>query len=164
MVPCSFRLFGLATAVSATLGGGFGAPRAAHADSEPVIAIPGHLGVPVIINGIDATGAEVYGDWGLSRPGHGALMIEGGTPTPLGRGPVHYFPTSATVPDQRRGEAVPPPARGTPPAHPAVSTDFHRSWSAGSHLIPMPDRASPVIVAPPRPTHPDQVPAGAARP
>jgi hypothetical protein len=57
MVPSCFRVLGVATALSATLGVGFYALHAAHADSAPVIAVPGHLGVPVIINGIDATGA-----------------------------------------------------------------------------------------------------------
>jgi hypothetical protein len=164
MISSSFRVFGLATAISATLGGGLGV-GAVRADSQPVIAIPGHLGVPVIINGIDATGAEVYGDWGLSRPGQGRLIIEGGAPTPLGRPPVRYFPTSSTIQEPRRSETKPPPSpRGTPPARPAASTDFHQSWSAGANPGPMPDGAPAVIVAPPRPSHPDRGPAGTAHP
>ena len=43
----------------------------AHAQTGPVIAIPGKAGVPVIINGVIADGAVIWGDWGLARPGHG---------------------------------------------------------------------------------------------
>jgi hypothetical protein len=165
MISYSCRVLGLATALSATLGGGLGV-LAARADSQPVIAIPGHLGVPVIINGIDATGAEVSGDWGLSRPGQGPLIIEGGTPTPLGRPPVRYFPTSSAVQEPRGGEtkAPPLPPRGAPPTRPAASTDFHQSWSAGANPGPMPEGAPTVIVAPPRPSHLDKLPAETTRP
>jgi hypothetical protein len=38
------------------------------ADSGPVIVVPGRPGVPVIINGIDVTGAVLEGDWGLYKP------------------------------------------------------------------------------------------------
>ena len=44
------------------------------------IVIPGRPGVPVIINGIDASYAVVEGDWGLARPGHGTITVIGGTP------------------------------------------------------------------------------------
>ena len=164
MVSSCFRVLGLATALGATLGVGFYG-RHAHADSAPVIAIPGHLGVPVIINGIDATGAEVFGDWGLSRPGQGSLIIEGGTPMPLQRPPLRYFPTSSSVsdPDARQPKATPSPSRAPPPpARPRASTDFHQSWSAGP--APMGDEAPPAIVVPPRPPYPDRIPPGTARP
>jgi hypothetical protein len=160
MVPCSFRVFCLATAIGATLG----VCGAARADSQPVIAIPGHLGVPVMINGIDATGAEVFGDWGLSRPGEGFILIEGGTPVPIGRAPVRYFPTSSEDPGPSETKVAPSPPRGAPPARPAASTDFHQSWSAGANPGPMPEVAPSVIVVPSPPPRPDKVPAGAARP
>jgi hypothetical protein len=173
MVPSCFRVLGVATALSATLGVGFYALHAAHADSAPVIAVPGHLGVPVIINGIDATGAEVFGDWGLSRPGHGSLIIEGGTPMPLQRPPLRYFPTSDAVsdPGARPTKAMPPASRATPPpARPRASTDFHQSWSAGSNPTPLGDGAPaaivvpPAVVVPPRPPYPHRVPPGTSRP
>jgi len=167
MVPSCFRVFGLAIALSAPVEMGFGAASAAFADSAPVIAVPGHLGVPVIINGIDATGAEVFGDWGLSRPGHGYVIIEGGTPMPLLPPPLRYFPTSSTVPDPggRQTKATPSSSRGAaPPARPATSTDFHQSWSAGSNPVPLVDGAPPVIMVPPPPPHPGRVPPGTARP
>ena len=49
----------------------------ARAQTGPVIAIPGKPGVPVTINGVIVDGAVIYGDWGLARPGHGAVVIEG---------------------------------------------------------------------------------------
>jgi hypothetical protein len=49
----------------------------ARAQTGPVVVIPGKAGVPVIIDGVIADGAVVYGDWGLARPGHGELVIEG---------------------------------------------------------------------------------------
>ena len=48
-----------------------------RAQTGPVIAIPGKVGVPVTINGIVVDGAVIYGDWGLARPGHGELIVEG---------------------------------------------------------------------------------------
>ena len=42
-----------------------------------MIAIPGKVGVPVTINGVIVDGAVIYGDWGLARPGHGEIVIEG---------------------------------------------------------------------------------------
>ena len=43
----------------------------AHADrSAPVLVIPGRPGIPVVINGYDASYTIVEGDWGLARPGH----------------------------------------------------------------------------------------------
>ena len=169
MVWSYVRVF--ATALSATLGVGFYGCHAARADSAPVIAVPGHLGVPVIIDGIDATGAEVFGDWGLSRPGHGSLIIEGGTPMPLQRPPPRYFPTSSTDsdPGARQPKATPSPSRATPPpARPRASTDFHQSWSAGSSPTPMGVGPAivvpPATVVPPRPPYPDRVPPGTARP
>jgi hypothetical protein len=48
----------------------FGLPGpAAAGDNAPVIVVPGKRGVPVIINGRDASWAIVEGDWGLYRPG-----------------------------------------------------------------------------------------------
>ncbi len=44
----------------------------ARADSGPVIVIPSRPGVPVVINGRDASYAVVEGDWGLARPGRRA--------------------------------------------------------------------------------------------
>jgi hypothetical protein len=47
----------------------------ARADHAPAIVVPGRPDVPVIINGRDARGAIVIGDWGLSRPGMPVTVI-----------------------------------------------------------------------------------------
>jgi len=122
------------------------AGAAARADSEPVIVIPGHLGVPVIINGIDASGAVVFGDWGLSRPGHGAVVIEGGGRDPRGPRRLHYFPATGKPPNYGRDEIQ------TPPSRRGASTDFHRSWSAGPGAEPatIPPGVPPVVIFDPR--------------
>ena len=52
----------------------------ARADSGPVIVIPSRPGVPIVINGRDASYAVVEGDWGLSRPGAGVVTVIGGSP------------------------------------------------------------------------------------
>ena len=52
----------------------------ARADSGPVIVIPSRPGIPVIINGRDASYAVVEGDWGLSRPGAVPVTVIGGSP------------------------------------------------------------------------------------
>lgn len=97
----------------------------ARAQTGPVIPVSGKAGVPVVINGVIVDGAVVYGDWGLARPGHGQIIIEG----PVGlienydsRG---YFPKTGRRPRMGRLEIVPPP-RLRP------STDYYRDWSAGS--------------------------------
>ena len=46
----------------------FGA-TAAMPIQGPVLVIPGRPGIPVVINGYDASYTIVEGDWGLSRPG-----------------------------------------------------------------------------------------------
>ena len=40
----------------------------ARSADAPVFVIPGKPGVPVIINGYDASYSVVEGDWGLDRP------------------------------------------------------------------------------------------------
>ena len=45
------------------------APAPALADNEPVIVIPGRAGVPVMMYGVDVSGAVIEGEWGLNRPG-----------------------------------------------------------------------------------------------
>lgn len=98
-----------------------------RADGGPVIVVPGKPGVPVMINGVDASGAIVTGDWGLKRPGHGYITIEGpvvfmGPETTPG-----YYPATGRAPAYGRYEIdTPPRFRG--------STSFQRSWSAESNF------------------------------
>jgi hypothetical protein len=108
----------------------------ARAQTGPVIVVPGRPDVPVMINGVIANGAVVYGDWGLARPGHGAIIIEG----PIGYGesfgPPGYFPSAGRAPRIGRLEVEPPPRR-------RPSTNFYRDWSVES------DSRRPVTAYPP---------------
>jgi hypothetical protein len=105
---------------------------AAFAGGGFEIVIPGRPGVPVIINGVDASYAVVEGDWGLSKRIHVQPTIYGGRyidPVPnVGR----YFPSAGRMPGYGRLEIEPPPNRQLP--QPAES--YHQSWSAQSAPLP----------------------------
>ena len=125
----------------------------ACADNQPVVVVPGRPGVPVFINGVDATGAVVYGDWGLYRPG-GAVVIEGGIWPPVtvkADWPPHYYPATGRTPAYGRKEIDPGPhRRGLAPA-------YHKDWVTESRPSPVteyPPFAPPaVVVAPPDGKH-----------
>lgn len=128
-----------------------GTAGAACAGSNgPVIVIPGRPGVPVIINGVDASYAVVEGDWGLDKGMHVQPTVYGGRPVepmpPVG----HYYPSAGHLPGIGRLEI-----ESADKPKPAQS--FHETWSAGSRqadpLIPssqnaVPPYPPPVIVAP----------------
>src|SRR3954462_8109782 len=80
----------------------------ARAQTGPVIAIPGKPGVPVIVNGVIVDGAVIWGDWGLARPGHGELVIEGpvGLSAPWDSG--GYYPWTGRAPRLGRPELEAP--------------------------------------------------------
>src|SRR5215213_5219375 len=80
---------------------------AARAQTGPVIVIPGKPGVPVIINGVIADGAVVYGDWGLARPGHGELVIEGPVGFAVPWDQRGYYPATGRMPHLGRYEIEP---------------------------------------------------------
>ena len=113
------------------------------------IVIPGRPGVPVIINGVDASYAVVEGEWGLGRNYQIPITVYGGRPVepepPVG----HYYPTLGRTPGYGRLEIEPPPNRTLP----KPAEGYHQSWSAQS----APPKAQPevplyppeVIVAPP---------------
>jgi hypothetical protein len=110
----------IATNSTAFAGGGF------------EIVIPGRPGVPVIINGVDASYAVVEGDWGLGKGTHVEPTIYGGRyidPVPrVG----HYYPSAGRMPGYGRLEIEPPANRRLP--QPAES--YHQSWSAQSAPLP----------------------------
>jgi hypothetical protein len=56
-----------------------GAAPASGADSGPVILVPGGLGAPVLINGVDVTGAVIEGSSALYRP----QMVDPSIPAPV---------------------------------------------------------------------------------
>ena len=122
----------------------------ALAQRGPVIVIPGKPGVPVYINGIDASWGVVEGEFGLDRPG----MV---TPTVIYRPIVvslpsnvpGYHPTTGQRPGYGRLEIVPPPDRVLPPPAPP----YYRSWSSGSAPGPVteyPLYAPPLVTVSPR--------------
>jgi hypothetical protein len=112
--------FFIATTSAAFAGGGF------------EIVIPGRPGVPVIINGIDASYAVVEGNWGLGKGTHVEPTVYGGRyvdPVPrVG----HYYPSAGRMPGYGRLEIEPPANRRLP--QPAES--YHQSWSAQSAPLP----------------------------
>jgi hypothetical protein len=119
-----------------------GTAGAACAGSNgPVIAIPGRPGVPVIINGVDASYAVVEGDWGLDKGVHYQPTVYGGHPVEPGPPVGHYYPSAGHLPGYGRLEIE---SADKPKAAPA----FRQSWSAGSR------QADPLI----QPAPANQVP------
>ena len=96
------------------------------------IVIPGRPGVPIIINGVDASYAVVEGEWGLGQGNQVQPTIYGGRyidPVPrVG----HYYPSAGRMPGYGRLEVEPPANRRLP--QPAES--YHQSWSAQSAPLP----------------------------
>jgi hypothetical protein len=121
---------------------------AALADSAPVLVIPGRPGVPIVINGVDASYAVVEGDWGLGKGVHVTPTVYGGRyldPIPhVG----HYYPSAGHRPGYGRLEIEPPSDRRLP--QPAEA--YHQSWSAQSTPQPaqpeVPLNPPPIIIAP----------------
>jgi hypothetical protein len=112
----------------------------AFAQREPQIVIPGKPGVPVYINGIDASWGVVEGEFGLDRPGLVAPTViyrplvaawPPGAPAPA------YHPTSGKRPGYGRYEIIPPANRVLPPPAPT----YYRSWSSSSAPGPVTDYA-----------------------
>jgi len=128
----------------------------ALADSGPAIVVPGRPGVPVIVNGIDVSGAVVYGDWGLARPGHGEIVIDGPVAYAAPWVTGGYYPSAGHTPRYGRHEVEPPAQR-----RPRPSTSFTRSWSTESDTTrPVteypPFNPPPVIMAPRQPHSPSR--------
>jgi len=113
----------------------------ALAQREPEIVIPGKPGVPVYINGIDASYGIVEGEFGLDRPGlmaptviYRPLLIS----SPVGDVPG-YYPKNGKRPGYGRLEVIPPPNRPLPRPAPT----YYRSWSSSS------GSSEPVTIMPP---------------
>jgi hypothetical protein len=133
------------------------------ADSGPVIVIPGRHGMPVIINGIDVSGAVLEGDWGLYSPHMiGPTIIPAWVPGWTYQGGHYqrryvqrsYYPAFGHEPGYGRHEIEPPADRRLPP--PAQS--FHRSWSSQS--APLPASLDPPVQSPPLIVSPQIFPGG----
>ena len=126
----------IGTTWTALAGGGFD------------IVIPGRPGVPIIINGIDASYAVVEGEWGLGRGEQVQPTIYGGRYVDLGPRVGHYYPSAGRVPGYGRLEIEPPANRRLP----RRAESYHQSWSAQSAPLPpqleLPYYPPPVIYAP----------------
>jgi hypothetical protein len=129
------RLVGTALLLAVTVSPAF-------AQRAPEIVIPGKAGVPVIINGIDASWGIVDGEFGLDRPGlfaptviYRPLLV--GYPTAP---PRPFFPKDNKQPGYGRLEIIPPANRPLPPPAPT----YYRSWSSSSG-------SSPATIYPPYP-------------
>jgi hypothetical protein len=119
------------------------------------IVVPGRPGVPVIINGIDASYAVLEGDFGLGKGVNNQPTIYGGRLVPGEPEVGHYYPSLGLKPAYGRLEIEPPANRKLP--QPAES--YHQFWGAESApnppTLPNPPQAEvpiyppPVIMAPP---------------
>lgn len=112
--------------------------------SSPVIVIPGRPGVPIIINGVDASYAVVEGDWGLGKGIHVQPTVYGGRYIDPEPSVGHYYPSAGHSPGYGRMEIE-------PAGKPRPAESFHQSWSANSRpqLPEVPADPPPIIVAPP---------------
>lgn len=99
---------------------------AALADTGPVVVIPSRAGVPIVIDGVDASFAVVEGDWGLGRGIHVQPTIFGGWPAGMPRPAGHYFPRTGRRPGYGRYEI------NTPPRVLPGAERYYRSWSTES--------------------------------
>jgi hypothetical protein len=119
----------------------------AYADHEPTYVVPGRADVPVMINGVDAAWGVIEGDWGLYRPGHGAVtVIPAPFAAPLLPPARRYYPSLGGLPYSGRLEVEPPANRQLPPSAPS----YHRSWSSSSDPLPAsePVQLPPIFMAP----------------
>ena len=112
------------------------AAPACAGDTGPVIVIPSRPGVPVVINGRDASYAVVEGDWGLARPGHVPLTVYGDMP--IRPNSVYeprstYHPRYGHAPPRGRNETEPPSSGAPTPAE-----SFSRNWSSSSSDVQPP--------------------------
>ncbi|MFT4121272.1 hypothetical protein [Bradyrhizobium sp.] len=133
-----------------------GLPAAAFAGSGFDVVVPGRPGVPIIINGIDASYTVIEGTWGLGKNIQVQPTIYGGRyigerqPSDVG----HYYPSLGVRPGYGRLEIEPPANRKLP--QPAES--YHQSWGAQSAPLPpqmnVPVDPPPVILAPQINTNP----------
>jgi hypothetical protein len=126
-----------------------GTAAAALAQGGPVLVIPGRPGVPIVINGVDASYAVVEGDWGLGKGWHVTPTVYGGRYYDPSPNVGHYYPSAGQLPGYGRLEIEPPANRKLP--QPAES--YHDSVSVQSGpQRPQPEvplYPPPVLLAPP---------------
>ncbi|MGY3690820.1 hypothetical protein ACVIGA_000900 [Bradyrhizobium sp. USDA 3240] len=112
------------------------------------IVVPNRPGVPIIINGVDASYAVVESAMGLARNDSMVPTVYGGRPIAPEPNVGHYYPSLGRMPGYGRLEIEPPANRRLP--QPAES--YHESWGAQSAPLPaqsnVPVDPPPVIYAP----------------
>jgi hypothetical protein len=129
--------------VAAAIGILYATP--AHADHQPVIAVPGNPTTPIIIDGRDASWSMVEGDWGLYRPGHVAPTVFYPYVPEVDRWHARsYYPFTGKRPRSGRLEIIPPANRRLPPR----AESFFRYWSNDAPPVPA-QTESPAFVPPP---------------
>ena len=78
------------------------------------IVVPGRPGVPIIINGIDASYAVIEGEWGLGKGVQVQPTIYGGRYIDPDPHVGHYYPSAGHMPGYGRLEIEPPANRRLP--------------------------------------------------
>ncbi|MGB3866640.1 MAG: hypothetical protein WBA29_13535 [Xanthobacteraceae bacterium] len=123
-----------------------GAPLAASANDGFSVVIPARPGVPIVIDGWDASYAVVESDWGLAKNIHLQPTVYGGRRLEPQSGVGHYYPSAGVKPGYGRLEREPPPNRKLPPR----AESYSRSWSAQSAppAAAVPFDPPPVVIAP----------------
>jgi hypothetical protein len=146
----SARLKIAALAASLIAGCVAGADSAA-AQNDPVIVVPGRAGVPVMMYGVDVSGAVIEGETSLNRPdgAYPPTVIMRYWPPDHYRNPGAYFPATGHKPQYGRREVIPPPDREMPPR----AKRFYRDWMIES---------APGPVSTPAPYDPAAANGGAA--
>jgi len=96
------------------------------------IVIPNRPGLPIIINGVDASHAVVESAMGLNRNESMVPTVYGGRYIDPVPNVGHYYPSLGHMPGYGRLEIEPPANRRLP--QPAES--YHNSWSAQSAPLP----------------------------
>jgi hypothetical protein len=112
------------------------------------LVVPSKPGVPIMINGVDASYAVVESDFGLGKNSHPQPTVYGGRLVDPELYVGHYYPTLGSRPGYGRMEIEPPAQRKLP--QPAES--YHQSWGAQSMMQPaqpeVPMNPPNVILAP----------------
>src|SRR5215469_3417104 len=112
-----------------------GLAPAAYASDGFNVVIPGRPGIPVIINGVDASYGVVEGEFGLGKGVNNQPTVYRGHYVDAVPAVGHYYPSLGQRPGYGRFEIEPPANRKLPPPPP----EFHESWS--SHSAPLPATA-----------------------
>src|SRR5712671_871855 len=121
----SARLKIAALAASLIAGVLAGADSAA-AQNDPVFVVPGRPGVPVMMYGVDVSGAVPEGETSLTRPdgAYPPTVIMRYWPPDRYRVPGAYFPATGHKPRYGRREVIPPPDRPMP----VPAKRYYREW------------------------------------